>query len=498
MMTAMAAALERERKFKARKSFDLARVALEPEPYAVAPATRKRLHTTYYDTADLRLTRWGISLRFRVGESWTVKLPEAARPSVNARTEHTFPGEAGRIPERARDLVAAFVRGAELEPVAELRTIRTRRPVSFHDDDVGEIVADDVRVVREHIVADRFRQIEIELRPAAPDAALDKLSRAVRRAGAGRPDPQPKIAIALGRAAHTQEIRVPVLHANARAGTVVRAALAANVVTLIQNDPHLRVDPTPESIHTARVRVRKLRSALKTFRPLLDETWAGALRDRLRWLNDALSGARDADVVLAGITQRSMCLPDGDRENANELLQPLRERRDAAYAALGQAIRTPHYINLIDELIAAAQDQPLSKRARTRAARVLPALMRRTWRRLRKAVYYNGATPHDRDLHRIRIKAKHVRFAAEALAPIGGRGLRQLEKRAERLQTILGEQHDAVMAIGILHGLQQTPLRAFLSGELSADEEETAAKARRRWHAAWKRARRTYRLAASS
>jgi hypothetical protein len=53
------------------------------------------------------------------------------------------------------------------------------------------------------------------------------------------------------------------------------------------------------------------------------------------------------------------------------------------------------------------------------------------------------------------------------------------------------------MAIGILHGLQQTPLRAFLSGELSADEEETAAKAQSRWHAAWKRTRRAYRDAVS-
>ena len=42
----------------------------------------------YYDTADLRLARWGVSLRHRTGDGtgWTVKLPEGEDgPALVAR-----------------------------------------------------------------------------------------------------------------------------------------------------------------------------------------------------------------------------------------------------------------------------------------------------------------------------------------------------------------------------------------------------------------------------
>ena len=41
----------------------------------VIPHDPARLETVYFDTGDLRLARWGISLRHREGQGWTVKLP---------------------------------------------------------------------------------------------------------------------------------------------------------------------------------------------------------------------------------------------------------------------------------------------------------------------------------------------------------------------------------------------------------------------------------------
>ena len=35
----------------------------------------QRMMASYYDTPDLRLARWGCSLRYRTGEGWCVKLP---------------------------------------------------------------------------------------------------------------------------------------------------------------------------------------------------------------------------------------------------------------------------------------------------------------------------------------------------------------------------------------------------------------------------------------
>ena len=67
--------------------------------------------TAYFDTADLRLARWGCSLRFREGEGWTVKLPPARRRGrSSSATSIASRARPGRPPAAAVDLVRAFVR----------------------------------------------------------------------------------------------------------------------------------------------------------------------------------------------------------------------------------------------------------------------------------------------------------------------------------------------------------------------------------------------------
>src|SRR2546430_14912694 len=86
----------------------------------------RRLDTTYHDTPDLRLARWGCSLRYRDGQGWTVKLPPEVDGPLLVRDEHEFAGDPKTPPAEALDLVRAYVRGAELAPVTRLRTLRRR------------------------------------------------------------------------------------------------------------------------------------------------------------------------------------------------------------------------------------------------------------------------------------------------------------------------------------------------------------------------------------
>src|SRR5438876_652444 len=89
------------------------------------------METVYYDTADLRLARWGVSLRRRAGEGWTLKLAQPpstpGKPgAVLERDELTFQGGAAKPPEATLEVVRAYVRKAELVPVARLSTVRRR------------------------------------------------------------------------------------------------------------------------------------------------------------------------------------------------------------------------------------------------------------------------------------------------------------------------------------------------------------------------------------
>src|SRR5881396_1939736 len=176
--------LEREVKLGAGPAFHLPDLQGVVEGVAVAPPETLRLETVYYDTPDLRLARWGVSLRRRAGEGWTLKLSPSHSGAVLERDEITFQGGT-KPPKQALDVVRAYVRRSELVPVARLSTIRKRvRLVDAAGARVAEVVDDEVSVRDGRRVAARFREIEVEV---TGDAGRAKgASRAGRARGAPR------------------------------------------------------------------------------------------------------------------------------------------------------------------------------------------------------------------------------------------------------------------------------------------------------------------------
>src|SRR4051794_26435580 len=66
----------------------------------------------YFDTADLRLIRSGVSLRYRSDDGWTVKLPESRDGATFVRGEHSFTGDKGDPPHAAVQLVHSWARSS--------------------------------------------------------------------------------------------------------------------------------------------------------------------------------------------------------------------------------------------------------------------------------------------------------------------------------------------------------------------------------------------------
>ncbi len=113
------------------------------------------------------------------------------------------------------------------------------------------------------------------------------------------------------------------------------------------------------------------------------------------------------------------------------------------------------YLTVLERLDAATRSIPLVTAApkpnkergvETPARKVLPGLILRRWRALRRTVRSGGRHPTDGQLHRVRIRAKQLRYAAETAAPVVGEPARRLAAAAEDLQTVLGEHHDSVAA----------------------------------------------------
>ena len=483
---------EREVKLTVSPEFRLPRFERLPDGVTVAPRPVERLQTVYLDTADLRLARWGVSLRHRTGEGWTVKLPGERVGPLLVRGEYLFPGEAKDPPGEALDLLRAYVRTASLRTAARLRS--ARRGVDVHDADgagLAEVVYDEVSVLVGGRVEHRFREVEVEVFEGSSPEVLESLLSSLRATGAVTTAvPVSKYQRAIGdRAAGPPEVTVPGLARGTTAGEAVRRAISSSVVDLLRSDAVVRVDEEPEGVHQARVATRRLRSDLRTFGPLLDEGWTLALREELRWLGDALGDTRDADVLLDRLRRRSVRLPPDLAPGAEQVVRALQRHDQETHAALMDVYRSDRYVALLDRLVAAANEPALSPEADRPAADVLPALVLRPWRRLARDVGKAGRHPSDEQLHAIRIRTKRVRYAAEAVAPVAGKKARRFARAAARLQGILGEHNDAIVAEAWLRGWAAgagSRDAAFAAGVLAGIERAAAAEARGPWRRAWR------------
>jgi CHAD domain-containing protein len=186
------------------------------------------------------------------------------------------------------------------------------------------------------------------------------------------------------------------------------------------------------------------------------------------------------------VRSRTGALAEDDASTVADLAAELQAESEEARARLVLDMRTDRYIDLIERLVEASRAPALTPEAQQRAALVVPGLAQRDWRQLRKGIAALPEQPADSDLHRIRILAKRVRYAAEAAEPIAGKLATRSAEAAAALQDVLGDHQDSVTAQQWLREAGRGP-RAFVAGELTALERETAAYDRASWHDAWKK-----------
>jgi CHAD domain-containing protein len=462
-------------------------VAAEPEEQV--------LDARFLDAGDLRLLRMGITFRHRTGEGsadgrWTLKVPVPSEGVVLDRLEIEVDGPPGQPPDRLTSAVRGALRGADLAEVAHLQTNRTvvaiRDPA---DRPLGTLTDDVVSAFDGDEVGWRFREIEVEAAAGAPGSVIDTVVDVLRAAGAGEPDNIPKLARALGpRALAPGDPDVPPVGKDATTRAAFQTAVASSVRRLLLHDPVIRLDAGEEGVHQARVATRRLRSDLRTFRPLLDEEALAPLIEELRWLGGLLGAVRDADVLRQRLGEAVDGLEEeSDRESGRLLLDRVETDRKPHLAALHEALDSPRYLELTQALVDLAMTPPVLDRADEPARSTYPELAGTPWEHLRKRVGELGKHPANAELHRVRILARRARYAAEAASAVIPAAERHADAIAD-LQGVLGDHQDAVVAQQWLRNStakEATAPEAFVAGLLVRDEQELARKYRRGWPDAW-------------
>src|SRR4029450_4264020 len=122
-----------------------------------------------------------------------------------------------------------------------------------------------------------------------------------------------------------------------------------------RHDAGVRRGEDPEAVHQARVATRRVRSALRTFRDVIEPDWGRSLRDRLKGVAAAPGAVRHPAVLRDRLRSRGPSLPEGDRKGLDELVTMLEVTRDEARERLLATIREPTYEALLDQLVEAAR-----------------------------------------------------------------------------------------------------------------------------------------------
>jgi CHAD domain-containing protein len=491
--------VERELKFEAAGDAALPDLTALAKGCQVVALPTERLEAVYYDTADLRLARWGATLRHR-NDEWTVKLAASGdAPSLRVRHELSFDDQAA-----AEGVVFGLSRGAALAPVARLVTRRVRfRIVSADGAPLGELDDDEVVVYEGKKAVDRFREIEFELAEGDGDIAHDntvakRAARLLRKAGATPSPSGSKLLRVLGPV--EPEVAAPRIKRASTVADAVAAALAAGTQRLIANDPGVRLDIDIEAVHQARVATRRLRSDLRTFAAFVDPVWAAAVRAELSWLGGALGAVRDADVLGLRLESLIARLPEADRPAAAKLLARLHAERDEARTLLLHEMTTERYAALLDSLVAASLDPPLAEGADVsqKGADVLRDLVADRWKKVNTA---RKRAVDDDGLHQVRIAVKRARYAAEAGdAMLGPKGA-GLAKALAGVQGALGDLQDSVVAEEWLRGAvlpRSSTAMALAAGQLLVLDRALGDEARARWPGSWEKAASAFKAFAGS
>lgn len=458
---------EVEVKMRVSSDFDVTAYLHElPGTTLVGPSSTL-MSAAYYDTEELTLLRWGITVRRRKGGSdagWHMKLP-VADSQEGARQELHLPlnaGAPGAVPNKFIAMIAPLLRNIEIEYLADVNTTRTTYTlVDKHGNSLVEVADDQVSVEQNKSDINTFHEIEVEVLHDSKRAMnlLREVQKRILDSGA-TPMKLSKLASAMGPVA-SEPPDVPDLGPLAKdclGVEFIRHVISEHTRQFLLADVGVRRGE-PDSIHQMRVATRRLRSTLSSFKELTDVEHTQHLRKELAWIARELGEARDLEVLLDRLTRQASVLSDPtDADVAASFIKTeLQQRLDVAQSSALVALRGPRHYDLVEDLIAASSQPPVTPAAFQPAKPLLTSMAQRTWVKLAKDVRELSLTCPDAEWHAVRIRAKRARYTAEAAATTTGKAVRTYARNLATITDILGDLHDAHVAEIFLRELAQAP-----------------------------------------
>ena len=245
-------------------------------------------------------------------------------------------------------------------------------------------------------------------------------------------------------------------------------------------------DPS-ERVHRQRVAIRRLRSLIRLSRPLLRAQPLGRVDRDLAWIGSQLGDQRDVDVLTQLLR---VDMEHFQADPANSLVETveieLDRRRAIADAELRRSLSSNRYKQL--ECSIASLDLGEVLTVDGSVEDLLPALVRRQWKRLNRARNRWCSEGDYESWHRMRMRAKNLRYALDALTPCYPK-LNHCAVELGELTDLMGACCDAHNEQELLAAVarESDVAVAFDAGRLAAYSEQNQMILRRRLPDQWAR-----------
>jgi len=446
----------------------------------------QHLYNTYFDTKKYELLNQGIGLRVRkIGERYlqTIKTAGSSIGGLHQRQEweneieRELP-EYERFPKEALPPILQKVKKRQkVKPIFTTDFTRITWDLHIQLDSANhiEIALDQGEIITNDSHAP-ISEIELELKSGDPEVLFEVAKQFLETVPLSL---EAKSKAQRGYALH-QAKPLSYYKAEKRNGLIPKMSAEAVFETIVwqclkqvqANEDMVLYGDDIEGVHQMRVGLRRLRSCLSVYKPLIPKKTYEHLWTEFKWITSVLGVARDWDVF-------NLTLQEIQEFDTTHTLQGLqhtaKEIQLNAYVEVRKAIRSPRYTKMLLELgewmtTKAWRNDLKSKKLHQLDAPVIKfaSEVLQTYRQLVLAQGEDLRAIAPEQRHEIRIEVKKLGYSTRFFAELYPCDETRLYvKTLSQLQDELGILNDANVAMQLLTqaGLDQdAPARHFLHG----------------------------------
>jgi triphosphatase len=420
----------------------------------VSPPLIRNVLSTYYDTPTLTLLDEGISIRLRRdARKWmqTIKDAGSALSGLHQRMELESELKSGYLdfskitdPTYAKFFSNETLR-SQLIPIFSTKVKRTEWQLTFDNGDkielvldIGELVAGENRESISEIELElkqghvgRLFEFALQLQKSIP-LSIENISKAQRGYRFYRTWP-----LSVVKASPIKLKRK--MNANSALKQITQACLTQ----LQSNQAMVLYGKDVEGVHQMRIALRRLRSALKVFKCMIDQKSIVLLTEELKWITNILGQARDFDVFTTQ-TLPPMLKQIQNQPSLHLLEKKAKQARSNAYIVTREAIHSQRYQRLLLSMGDWLENErwQIEKAKAYTVYEVAQKMLSKRYQKLKQSGKHL-AQDEAEERHATRIAAKKLRYAAEFFAQFYATSKSdKFIKRLSQLQDQLGMLND--------------------------------------------------------